>query len=165
MTLDQLAELAALSKGHLSRFERGEKSMSVAAMMRLAAALGTSMGTLLGERIDEDRIHLVRRGERGIRKAESSDGGYAFSMLSRTAGETDLNVFVLDVPGKMRRVGEAYHGGEEAIFVLDGTVAVDLAGNSHILQQGDYLQFPGHVRHVLRGVTDTSQVLVVISGS
>ncbi len=51
-TLDQLAEVTGLSKGHLSRFERGEKSLSVAALMRLAQALGTSVSFLLGEDVD-----------------------------------------------------------------------------------------------------------------
>ena len=60
MTLGEVAELSGLSKGHISRFERGEKSLSIAALMRLSQALNTSVATLLGERIDNEAIHLVR---------------------------------------------------------------------------------------------------------
>ena len=63
MTLDEVAEIAELSKGYLSRFERGEKTFSVAALIRLGVALQVSVGTLLGEDIDNDEIHLVRAAE------------------------------------------------------------------------------------------------------
>ena len=46
LTLDRLAEEVELSKSHLSRYERGEKSLSVSSLMRLAKALGTSVAAL-----------------------------------------------------------------------------------------------------------------------
>ena len=69
ITLEQLATETGLSKGHLSRFERGEKSLSIAALMRLSKALHTSVSALLGERAGEDLLHVVRTGERTRRKA------------------------------------------------------------------------------------------------
>src|ERR1700731_3386424 len=70
MTLDEVAELSGLSKGHISRFERGEKSLSIAALMRLAQALNTSVATLLGERVDNHAIQVVRAWERKMRKTK-----------------------------------------------------------------------------------------------
>jgi transcriptional regulator with XRE-family HTH domain len=43
MTLGEVAELSGLSKGHISRFERSEKSLLIAALMRLSHALNTSV--------------------------------------------------------------------------------------------------------------------------
>ena len=60
LTLDQIADAAELSKGHLSRFERGEKALSVASMLRLAQALNTTVGRLLGEEFDKDGIRVVK---------------------------------------------------------------------------------------------------------
>jgi transcriptional regulator with XRE-family HTH domain len=81
MTLDEVAERSGLSKGHLSRFERGEKSLSIAALMRLSQALNTSVATLLGERVDKEAFHLVRVADRKMRKAKENGFAYEFARL------------------------------------------------------------------------------------
>ena len=86
-------ELRGLSKGHLSRFERGEKSLSLAALMRLAQALGTSASVLLGESADRDEIHLVRVDERRTTDVAAEDGGYRFALLSRSDQDSDGEIF------------------------------------------------------------------------
>lgn len=164
MTLDQLAEATGLSKGHLSRFERGEKSLSIAAMMRVAGALGASVSKLLGEHVDEDVFHLVRRGDRTMRKAAEDDGGYAFAVLSRAEQAGGPNAFVVDIEAHSRRVSDAFHAGEEILFVLAGAIDVELGDRKLSLAEGDYLQFPGHLRHVVHGRGERNQVLIVVSG-
>ena len=49
LTLDQVSELAGLSKAHLSRLESGERQASIGALVDLATALGVRISTLLGE--------------------------------------------------------------------------------------------------------------------
>src|SRR3982074_3282514 len=82
LTLDELSEQTGLSKGHLSRFERGEKFLSVAALLRVANALDVSVSAMLGESITADALHLVRCTERTFQKAPKKDGGYSFAALS-----------------------------------------------------------------------------------
>ncbi len=97
LTLDQLAEVTGLSKGHLSRFERGEASLSVASLMRLAQALGTSVSFLLGEDVDQNAIHLVRVKDRKTSDLAAEDGGYRFSLLSRSDQPHDMEVFTVEL--------------------------------------------------------------------
>src|SRR6202021_2956723 len=49
LTLDQLSASTGISKAHLSRLESGARQPSVGILVELAAALGTRVGTLLGE--------------------------------------------------------------------------------------------------------------------
>lgn len=162
LTLDQLAELSGLSKGHLSRFERGQKSLSIASLIRLASALDTSVSLLLGENVDEGHLHVVRAGSRGEASVVSDDGGYTYSVLSRAGGRDAPIVFLVDFPARARRSMDAYHGGEETIFVLEGSVEVLFPDRSITLDQGDFLQFPGHIKHVVQGLSDHSQLLISV---
>src|SRR6202042_3922398 len=49
LTLDQLSASTGISKAHLSRLESGARQPSVGILVELAGALGTRVGTLLGE--------------------------------------------------------------------------------------------------------------------
>ena len=62
----------------------------------------------------------------------------------------------------MCQSAEAYHTGEEIFFVLEGSLEIELGGQKQILGKGDYLQFPGSVKHNVRSVRKRSKVLVVI---
>lgn len=162
LTLDELAEQTGLSKAHLSRFERGEKFLSVAALMRVAGALGASVSAMLGESVTADALHVVRNNERTARKAPKEDGGYRFATLSRPGRETGPTAFIVDIPARSRRMSNAYHAGEELLFVVEGRVEIEFPDRKVLLGKGDYLQFPGHLRHAVKGLAPRSQVLVVV---
>jgi len=165
LTLDQLADQTDLSKGHLSRFERGEKSLSVAALIRVANTLGTSVSTLLGENVEEDALHLVRHGDRKSRKAPKGDGGYVFAALSRASPGSGPTAVIVDIPAKSSRTSSAYHAGEEILFVVEGSVDIEFPDRMMTLSKGDYLQFPGHLRHILKGRASHSQVFIAVVGT
>lgn len=163
LTLDQLAELTGLSKGHLSRFERGEKSLSVAALMRLAQALGTSVSVLLGENIDKDAIHLVRVQDRRTSHVAAEEGGYRFALLSRSDEAGDLEVFTVELTAGVNVAGNVTRGGHESFFVLDGEVEIEVAERVFRLRTGDYIEFPGTLRHSTQSKSPNATVLVVVN--
>ena len=162
LTLDELSEQTGLSKGHLSRFERGEKFLSVAALLRVANALDVSVSAMLGESITADALHLVRCTERTFRKAPKKDGGYSFAALSRPGQQAGPTTFLVEYPARAQRSSTAYHAGEEIFFVLKGRVEIRLPDRTVVLEEGDYLQFPGHLKHTVRGLATRSQLLVVV---
>ena len=165
MTLGEVAELSGLSKGHLSRFERGEKTLSIAALMRLSQALNTSVATLLGERIDDRAIHLVRAGDRQLRKANENKATYRFARLSGGRGAAAVEAFVVEVNQKSAMNRAVQHAGEEIFFVLEGAVELELADRKFRLSKGDYLQFSGSLKHKLRGIGRSGLLLIVIFGN
>lgn len=165
MTLDEVAELSGLSKGHISRFERGEKSLSIAALMRLSQALNTSVATLLGERVDNEAIYLVRATDRKMRKANEKGVAYRFARLSGRERAAPVEAFVVEVSNTSAMNRAAYHAGEEIFFVLDGVIELELTDRTFRLAKGDYLQFSGSLKHKLRGLQRRSSVLVVIIGN
>lgn len=163
MTLDSLAEQTGVSKGHLSRFERGQKSLSLAMLMRLADTLQSSVAELLGEPTAAGKSHLSTAAGRAYRKAAAADGGYAFAALSRS-NDPMINSFIVEFAAdtEMRKTVEAHHGGEEIFFVLEGALEIELGNRIEVLNEGDYLQFPGSVKHNIRSVRKRSKVLVIV---
>lgn len=163
LTLDALAIRAELSKGHLSRFERGEKSLSVAALMRIAAALETSVGRLLGEDIDPEEIHVVRAADITFRTAGSGEGRHRFVVLAdgaRCGGPHET--FMLELEAGARKAASAFHAGTELLYLISGRLQVSLGTRDVTLEAGDYLEFPGCVPHVLTSLAEASRCLLVI---
>ena len=163
LTLDRLAELTGLSKGHLSRFERGEKSLSLAALMRLAQALGTSASVLLGESADRDEIHLVRVDERRTTDVAAEDGGYRFALLSRADQDSDGEIFTVELSAGVIVNGKVSHAGYERCFVISGEVDVEVADRIFKLRSGDYLEFPGRLTHSTHSRSPRATVLVIVN--
>lgn len=164
LTLDEIARAARLSKGHLSRFERGEKSLSIAALVRLAKALDTSVASLLGEQVDEDLLHVTRAEERPRRITSRAEGSYEFVPLTRTDEHPGPSAFIVHLNADSSVGSERVsHEGDELFFVLSGSVEIVLASRSIFLGQGDFAQFPGLIQHRVRGLEPKTSLLVFIA--
>lgn len=163
LTLEQLANEVGLSKGHLSRYERGEKALSVSSLMRLAKVLDSSVSALLGELPQTDLVHMVRTIDRPTaQSAPTREGSYKFIPLSRP-GDARSTVLIAQLSNNSVATGDAYHEGEEMLFVLTGSVELEMNGRVGLLRQGDFLQFPGTERHRLTGKEEGTEVLIVVT--
>jgi transcriptional regulator with XRE-family HTH domain len=163
LTLEELAGSSGLNKGYLSRIERGEKSPSVATVVKLAEVLEVSVATLFGEKIEDTEIHLVRADSRTMLELPASNGAYPFAALSKPSGDRKIESFVIYPPTTFGSEGYINHNGEEVFFVLKGKIEMSLVDRNISLNEGDYLQFPGHLKHRVRKVSRSAAALVVIA--
>ncbi|MEM6464202.1 MAG: XRE family transcriptional regulator [Pseudomonadota bacterium] len=163
LTLDRLAARTDLSKGHLSRFERGQKSLSVAALMRIAAALDTSVGRLLGEDVSPGEIRHVRATDMTFRMAGTEDSRHRFALLSEGSGSGGKHeAFLLELEAGEQRAASAFHAGTELLYLLAGRLRITIGARNVTLEAGDYVEFPGSVPHVLASIADRSRCLLII---
>lgn len=160
MTLEALAEAVGLDKGYLSRLERGQKSPSVAALLRLAAALAVPVAQLLGEELPADAVRVSRAARR--RRSAAAHGQHGVEALTR--GDAPLAAFVIRLGPDFAEDGPHEHAGEEMLYVLHGTVELAFADRSLLLRDGDAAEFPGHLPHRLRRVgAAPAAVLVAVA--
>ena len=162
LTMDQVGEKAELSKGHLSRFERGEKTLSVASLLRLASALETTVGVLIGEEMDNDEIHLVRQSGEDASKLPGESSDYVFRTLGGGDATQKHNTFNLILPENRVHKATVFHGGRELLYVIAGEVNVCVGKREMHLTEGDYLEFPGSVPHSLESAKGTASVLLIV---
>lgn len=162
LTLDQVCDRIGISKGHLSRFERGEKTLSAPVLARLADALGTSAERLAGSDIPDDWITLVRAGEADL--AEVADGGgirYRYRALSRLAQTAET--FLIELPQGGQPAQTAPQAGHQGMLVLSGTLTLSLPGRTTRLATGDWIEFPAHLPHSLQAEGGSARFLLVLA--
>lgn len=159
-TLDDLSRATGLHKAYLSRVERGQKSPSLSALLRIAKALGVEVGGLLGETVDSGAISVVRRSER--RPMPAPQGLHAWSALFTGEGPNSMSAFVVEPDTTVSRE-TAGHPGEELVVVLSGAVEVMFQDRTVFLETGDVCRFEGHLGHRIRGIGAAKvEVLVVV---
>jgi transcriptional regulator with XRE-family HTH domain len=146
-TLAEVAAASGLTKGFLSRLERGQATASVASLLRLCQALGISVGALFHAAPGE----VVRRG--AYAPINFGGSGVAEHLLS-PRGERRVQAILSEI-------GPGGGGGDEPyslpadvefIFVLEGRLQVKLRDEEIVLEPGDAFTFPPHIEHTFRNV-------------
>ena len=153
LTLKALGRSAGLSHPFLSQLERGLARPSVGSVERIATALNVPVGALWsGPRLETTEI--VRAGEKsqgGLRELWSDPTGMRVREWS--AGDRDWSDEAETTPG------------EVLVYVVRGSIEVDVDGSTHVLEAGDAMKFDGAVRHRVRRTGPvTTRALYVAGG-
>jgi transcriptional regulator with XRE-family HTH domain len=149
LTLADVAGMAAISPGMLSRLEHGDVSPSLDTLAALAEALGTNCAALL--RDPEHSLsdaQLVRKGEglevvrRGTRR------GHTYHLLASDRGPKRVfEPYLVTLTDKSEVFPEFDHPGVEFIHILEGSLRYRHGSESYLLKPGDSLTFRGDVPH------------------
>lgn len=141
-TLKEVSEATGLSISFISALERGGSGASVVSLRRLAEAYGTNMRELFGADLEQNSP-LVREGERPVMRW---DNGVRFEEMA--SGEKVMDPSYIRVPPQTGSEGFYSHDGEEFIYVLSGTLHVDLKDQgSYTVGPGDTLYFSSTTPH------------------
>lgn len=165
LTLDKLATQSDLTRGYLSLVERGLKTPSIAALLRLAEALGVNVAQLfdLNAAPAPSQYTLHRRGEGPL---PQQDGTFGLLPLAPGRSRKMMEPFLMMPATKpvMTKDPRWAHGGEELLFVVSGKIAVKLGADELVMERGDCLYFPGEIKHEVRSIgRQKAEVLVVIA--
>ncbi len=160
LTLDQLAERTGLNKGYLSRIESGGKSPSIATLLKLSTELNVPTSQLFGEEVDDGDIHIFRGS---VTDHKRTTGGPEIISLSGGRSTAGLTAFLLRPSAEFEDERRAEHSGTEAAFIIEGSIEIQFSDRVVALSQGDYVQFPGHLTHQVRGTSSKATVLIVVS--
>lgn len=152
LSLQQLSERLGVSIGHLSQVERGLSTASLKLLAGAADAFGVGLADLfpgmegpsLGE--PETGMVVVRQSERG--RLGLWQAGITKELLTAPRGASRLNLFMVRIePGGTTGEEDYVHGGEEAGFVLEGTLELHVEGRSWRLEPGDSFRFASDRPH------------------
>jgi transcriptional regulator with XRE-family HTH domain len=158
-TLVEVATEAGLSHSFLSQIERGLARPSVESLHRLGMALGTTSAALLAEP-SVDGVTVLRKGE-GLQIMHNQAVGPALG-FSRHLLFGSPTSEVLEKVGGSPEMGVYWeHPGQEVLYVIEGTLEVELDERSSILEPGESVCFPGETPHRMRGMTPSTRYLLV----
>jgi transcriptional regulator with XRE-family HTH domain len=158
LTIEQLAAATGLTKGFISQLERDRTAPSLTSIARICDALGVPLSHIF-ER--EPGPALVRRGERvQVASATASENHLLSSrdearfqaIESEIAPGAGAGDELSSLPGEM-----------EFVYVLAGSLELQVADETHVLHEGDALTYPLSKPHTWRNAssTDSARVLWV----
>lgn len=144
-TLDQLAEVAAVSRRMLVKVEQGAVNPSVGTLLRLSDALGIGLPALV-EPPKPRAVKLVRSGE-GAR-LWSGDHGGAGVLVAGTQPPDVVELWDWTLKPGDHHASEAHTSGtRELLHVQAGSILVTVGDDAYELRTGDALTFYGDVAH------------------
>lgn len=161
LTQAQVADRTGLSIGFLSQVENGLTSVSLSSLYRISKALGVTAPTLLTEKAGPD-ISVVRGSASSWYELIAGQGPLARDMIATANQHIEARENML--PGDWFPDDPWSHAGLEFLYVLSGTMTVELVGlQTEELHTGDSMLFPAHIPHKWHTNGSDVRVLEVVT--
>ena len=165
-SLAELAVRAGLSTGAVHKIEKSGMTPTIASLMKVASALGKSVGHFVEEDGAAPTVALIRGDERaGLYTSkqglllENVSGRYGPFLLAGAEATVD--------PGADSGPEPMRHPGEELVVLLEGEMRFTLDGEPYDLLAGDSIHFRTSRPHSWANPTDrpARALWLVIRGS
>jgi quercetin dioxygenase-like cupin family protein len=134
----------------LSKIERGKVFPTLPTLLRIALVFSVGLDFFFSEARERPVVGVVRHKDR-LRFPDTSgarDVAYMFESLDYTAVERRLNAYYVEflagADGKLRL---HQHPGGEFIYVLGGTLTVQVGDEVHTLRARDSMYFDSTALH------------------
>jgi len=156
LTIEQLAAATGLTKGFISQLERDRTAPSLSSIARICDALGVRLSHIF-ER--DPAPALVRRRGRPKLEARFTTENHLLSsrdeerfqaIESEVAPGAGAGDDLSSLPGEM-----------EFVYVLEGSLEIQVADETHVLEQGDALTYPLSKPHTWKNASDTKSLRVL----
>jgi transcriptional regulator with XRE-family HTH domain len=155
MGLVELGKHTGLSPALLSKLERGLMFPTLPTLLRVAMVFGIGLDHFFAGSRDTPALAVVRRSER--RRFPDLPGSrrpsYYFESLDFPVPNRRLNAYLADFQAVSAEEASVHtHEGAEVIYVMEGTVAVTVGEQEHVLQAGDSIYFDPAPPHSYRRI-------------
>lgn len=149
LTIAEVASLAGISDGMLSRIENGQVSPSLDSLARLSHALGVPIGHLFRdfETVQGGALHVKHgQGMEVVRRGTSK--GHTYHLLAYDQGpKKTFEPFLISMDDASEVFPVFQHPGTEFLYMLQGKIEYRHGKRTYVLEPGDSLTFPGNVPH------------------
>jgi transcriptional regulator with XRE-family HTH domain len=146
--LVELAKLAGLSSGMLSRIENGTISPSLATLQAVARALQVPVTSLFRE-FDEVRDTTFVRAGKGLRVSrEGPRIGHEYRILGHTTSKRmAMEPYLMSYTNAAEVFSVFQRAGNEFIYILEGKLTYRHGNKLYRMSAGDSLLFDAEVPH------------------
>ncbi len=148
LTIAELAKLAGLSNGMLSKIENGNASPSLATLQALSRALNIPMTTFFRKYEENRDCSYVRSGEGLIIDRRGTRAGHEYQLLGHSVGKTiSVEPYLITLSDQSEVFPLFQHAGMEFIYMLTGKMKYLHGDRSYIMTPGDSLFFDSDANH------------------
>ena len=151
-TLQEVADKCGLSKSMISKIENNRTVPSVSTLVKIAQTLGTTISNLLEHEGGSKAIVITRQqAEERLVKTEK---GYSIFPYASEFHEKKMQPFLFIAKKGEVIPHQVSHEGEEFIFIINGTLKMQVGDMEYILKTGDSLYFNALQKHGIMPVSD-----------
>ncbi len=143
LTQEELADRCELTKGYISQLENDLTSPSIATLIDLLNALGSNLSEFFHEETEEK---VVFSEEEYIDKQSE---GMMLSWVIPNAQKNMMEPVLVELEPAAQTQPDFPHEGEEFGYVLDGRLAVVIAGKAHPAKKGESFYFSAGKEHYI----------------
>jgi|TARA_B110000483_G_C18171112_1_gene533320 transcriptional regulator with XRE-family HTH domain len=153
LSLQQLSNRSDVSPAAIHKVEQGNMVPTITTLLKLAAALDRPVSFF----VDEDEVapsHVIVTRANERRPVYTSHQGIDLEGISGPYGQYFVASAIADVaPGASSGEKPLRHPGEELIFMLSGSMEVDVGERTVKLKTGDSVHFRTDREHRWRNTT------------
>jgi len=148
MTVVEVAKLAGLSPGMLSKIENGMTSPSLATLRALSAALNVPVTSFFRKYEEQRDATLVRGGEGLLIERRGTRSGHQYRLLGHSVGKrVSVEPYLVTLTEESEVFPLFQHPGSEFVYLLEGEVIYRHADKTYHLKPGDSLFFDADAPH------------------
>ncbi|MBR9979634.1 MAG: helix-turn-helix transcriptional regulator [Desulfatitalea sp.] len=148
LTLAELAKLAGLSPGMLSKIENGNTSPSLATLQSLSRALNIPVTAFFRKYEEKRDASFVPAGEGLTIERRGTRAGHQYQLLGHTVGKSiSVEPYLITLTEESEIFPLFQHPGMEFIHMLEGQMLYMHGGQSYRLKPGDSLFFDADTTH------------------
>ena len=143
LTQEELANRCELTKGYISQLENDLTSPSIATLSDLLTALGSDLAGFFHEEAEEK---IVFTKEEYIEKQSE---GMLWTWVIPNAQKNMMEPVLVELEAGAETSEDVPHEGEEFGYVLEGRIAVVIAGRSRTVKKGESFYYSAGKAHCI----------------
>ncbi|MFW0755099.1 helix-turn-helix domain-containing protein [Pseudomonas sp. H11T01] len=149
LKIADVAQLAGISQGMLSKIENAQVSTSLDTLSRLCDALGMPMSKLFSQYDQQGSgALLVRKGEGMQVVRRGTEKGHTYHLLNHTRGpKKTFEAYMVTMDDASEEFPTFSHPGTEFLYLLKGEIVYRHGNQLYHMKAGDSLTFDGEVPH------------------
>jgi transcriptional regulator with XRE-family HTH domain len=149
LTIADVATLAGISRGMLSKIENAQTATSLETISRLANALGVSLSTLFRNcDVRVGSAQLVKSGDGMEVVRRGTKRGHTYHLLAYDQGpKKTFEPFLITIDHESETFPVFEHPGTEFIYMLEGSMVYRHGQSTYELSPGDALTFEADIPH------------------
>lgn len=149
-----LASQIGVTSSLISQIERGKAFPSILTLKKIADALQTSVGILIGEQATFIKNPVMKASDRKFAKRNKK--GASLFLLSHHDSLKQMDPFIIEFKknGDSRNIMTPKNPRQEFIYVLKGSFKVDVNDTAYTIHEGDSFYFYSSQKHLFTNISE-----------
>lgn len=166
LSLEELSQMTGYETDFLAQIESDQLQPQLGTIIKLSKALDSAFGRLVSG-VGHRLYSITRKDERKVVSRSTSQKGkkkvYTYKSLAPEVKGRHMEALIVELEENPEEE-TSVHEGEEFIHVLDGTVALKIAGDAFELNPGDSAYYLSTTPHFIGAKKEKATILAVLYG-